>query len=108
MMAYNISEEVLLERIINDPGWVLFYQRDRLKRLLPAMAEAYILVDRLKKQVERDSIEIKERVFLCAGCNVREPFEHRCHHHVGPNPIPCYCDDCEGKPCQCVECKEAP
>ncbi len=37
--------------------------------------------------------------FLCAGCNVREPFEHRCH---GAN---CSCDMCEA-PCTCVECEE--
>jgi hypothetical protein len=28
---------------------------------------------------------------LCDGCNVREPFEHRCH----------------GAPCPCEECREA-
>lgn len=28
---------------------------------------------------------------ICDGCNVREPWEHRCH----------------GKPCPCEECREA-
>ncbi len=40
--------------------------------------------------------------FLCAGCTVEAPFEHRCHgKEISPDyitrPI---------KPCECTQCKE--
>jgi hypothetical protein len=34
----------------------------------------------------------------CAGCNVRPPWEHRCHGQG------CPCEDCEGRSCECPEC----
>lgn len=42
--------------------------------------------------------------FLCGGCNVREPWEHRCHSNHGQV---CLCDDCLGRRCRCQECREA-
>jgi hypothetical protein len=57
-MAYNISEEDLVKEAVNNPEWVLFYHRSRLKLLLPAMAQAYILVGNVQKELiasqERD------------------------------------------------------
>lgn len=36
---------------------------------------------------------------ICDGCNVREPFEHRCHR--GRSVVQ---GEQTGKKCQCVEC----
>lgn len=37
--------------------------------------------------------------YLCPGCNVREPFEHRCHHDDGAwmGDPPCECPECNPK-----------
>lgn len=35
---------------------------------------------------------VTESGYLCDGCNVREPFEHRCHGDDG------------GRSCECPEC----
>ncbi len=60
--------------------------------------------DPLTVAVIRDgrAILAETSVFLCAGCAVREPFEHRCH---SPGSR-CDCDLCEGKVCGCAECLE--
>lgn len=34
--------------------------------------------------------------FLCDGCAVREPFEHRCHR--GDGVYTCSCEECRNEP----------
>lgn len=36
--------------------------------------------------------------YICDGCNVREPFEHRCHGSDG--------EWLDGRVCVCDECRE--
>ena len=57
-MAYNLSDEDIVKRAVTDPEWILFYHRSHLKLLLPAMAQAYLLVGNVQKELlksqERD------------------------------------------------------
>jgi len=41
-------------------------------------------------------------MIICDGCNVREPFEHRCH---GERSV--VLGQHTNKPCECPECREA-
>lgn len=50
-MAYNITEEELVERLITDPAYCLFYHREKVKRLLPSLARAYKLVSEIQKEL---------------------------------------------------------
>ena len=50
-MAYNISEEELLRQLIIDPSYCLFYHREKVKRMLPSLAKAYILVSEIQKEL---------------------------------------------------------
>lgn len=50
-MAYNLTEEELVQRLITDPAWCLFYHRSRVKNLLPSLARAYILVSEVQKEL---------------------------------------------------------
>ncbi len=50
-MAYNLSDEEIVRRAVNDPEWVLFYHRLHLKLLLPAMAQAYLLVGKVQEEL---------------------------------------------------------
>jgi hypothetical protein len=50
-VAYNISDERLLELMITDPSYCLFYHREKVRRLLPSLARAYILVSELQKEL---------------------------------------------------------
>lgn len=38
----------------------------------------------------------EDRRYLCGGCAVREPHEHRCHRADGP--LPCSCEECSSGP----------
>ncbi len=59
-MAYNLTDEELLEKLITDPAWCLFYHRERVKRLLPFLARSYMLIEGIK-------IEVSERLKLAEG-----------------------------------------
>jgi hypothetical protein len=48
-MAYNLTDEEFLDRLVSDPSWCLFYQRDRTKRALPTLVKAFRLVQEIKK-----------------------------------------------------------
>jgi hypothetical protein len=50
-MAYNISDDELAELVIKEPSYCLFYHREHLRQLLPSMAEAYLLVGKLQKEL---------------------------------------------------------
>ena len=50
-MAYNLSDEEIVNRAVTDPEWILFYHRSRLKLLLPAMAQAYLLVGKVQEEL---------------------------------------------------------
>ena len=50
-MAYNLSQEELLRRMISDPSWVMFYHREKVKRMLPTLARAYMLVSEVQKEL---------------------------------------------------------
>ena len=52
-MAYNVSDEDLLKLCISDPSYCLFYHRDRVKQLLPSLAEAYLLVGNIQKELTK-------------------------------------------------------
>lgn len=60
-MAYNITEEKLLEMLVSDPSWCLFYHRERVRQLLPAMAQSYVLVGGLQKELTKNMQENKEK-----------------------------------------------
>jgi hypothetical protein len=51
-MAYNLTEEKILEHMINDPTWTLFYHREKVERMLPSLAQAYRLIGGLMKELE--------------------------------------------------------
>ena len=60
-MAYNLSDEEVINRAVTDPDWVLFYHRAHLKLLLPAMAQAYLLVGNLQQELLKSQERDQER-----------------------------------------------
>jgi hypothetical protein len=50
----DIEDNLLLKAMIRDPGWCLFFHRNQVKRLLPAMAKNHILVINLEKRLKDD------------------------------------------------------
>jgi hypothetical protein len=50
-MAYHLSDEDIVQESVKNPDWVLFYHRPHLKRLLPAMAQAYLLVGKVQEEL---------------------------------------------------------
>jgi hypothetical protein len=50
-VAYNISDEKLLELMITDPSYCLFYHREKVRQLLPSLARAYKLVSEVQKEL---------------------------------------------------------
>ena len=63
-MAYNLSDEEIVRRLVTDPEWVLFYQRSRLKYLLPAMAQAYLLVGKVQEELIESQKRDEERAII--------------------------------------------
>ena len=60
----NVSDEILLQWMIKDPSWCLFYHREQVKRLLPAIAKSHIIMtsieNRLNKTQENLNIEKRD------------------------------------------------
>lgn len=52
-MAYNISDEELAKLVIKEPSYCLFYHREHLRQLLPSMAQAYLLIGELQKELTK-------------------------------------------------------
>ena len=63
-MAYNLSDEEVINRAVTDPDWVLFYHRAHLKLLLPAMAQAYLLVGNLQQELLKSQERDQERAAI--------------------------------------------
>jgi hypothetical protein len=59
-MAYNLTDEEFLDRLITDPSWCLFYQRDRTKRALPVLVKAFKLVQEIKEIMPNLTLESLE------------------------------------------------
>lgn len=65
-MAYNVSDERLLELLIKEPSYCLFYHRDRVTKILPSLAKAYILISDLQKELE-EKLNRGEKIQLPEG-----------------------------------------
>jgi hypothetical protein len=50
----KLEERILLHSLINNPDWCLFYHREEVKLLLPALAKSHILVTEIEKQLVKD------------------------------------------------------
>ena len=60
-MAYNISDEQLVELMVKEPSYCLFYYRTRVRELLPDLAGAYLLVGNVQKNLIK-SLEQAEEI----------------------------------------------
>lgn len=60
-MAYNLSDEEIIQRAVTDPDWIMFYHRAHLKQLLPAMAQAYLLVGKVQEELLKSQERDQER-----------------------------------------------
>ena len=58
-VAYNISDEKLLELMVTDPSYCLFYHREKVRQLLPSLSRAYTLVNELQKELITKHFEEK-------------------------------------------------
>lgn len=58
-MAYNISDERLLELLITDPTWCLFYHRERVKQLLPTLVKSHMLVEGVRAEIN-EQLKVSE------------------------------------------------
>lgn len=58
-MAYNVSDERLLELMVSDPSWCIFYQREKVRMMLPTLAKSHMLVEGIKKEIN-ESLEKAE------------------------------------------------
>lgn len=48
----HLSDEILLHWLIKDPSWCLFYHRDQVRRMLPALAKSHVLITGIEKESE--------------------------------------------------------
>jgi hypothetical protein len=55
----DIEDEIFLRWLIKDPSWCLFYHRDRVRQLLPVLAESHILVTGIKEELTKQLQEIE-------------------------------------------------
>lgn len=64
-MAYNITDDELLKLMISDPSWCMFYQREKVKQLLPTLAKAHILVTTIEEQIKEkvEATRVKKTSF---------------------------------------------
>lgn len=60
-MAYNVSDERLLELLVSDPSYCLFYHRERVRMILPTLAKSHMLVEGIRKEINK-SLKLAEGV----------------------------------------------
>ena len=55
----KLEERILLHSLIENPDWCLFYHREQVKLLLPALAKSHILVTGIEQQLRKDLAELE-------------------------------------------------
>lgn len=79
----HIDENRLLEKLIEDPNWCLFYHRDQVRQLLPSMTKAFVLVNTIEagliKKLREKSAQIEEspRIIANEGWILAERYVRR-------------------------------